>query len=172
MSEVWQALRDELTISPGDLSLLVRHGVRLLLATACGGVLGLEREWAGKIAGLRTHMLTAAGVALFVLVAGMADSAALSRVVQGVATGIGFLGAGVILKRAEDRRIFGVTSAAGVWMTAAVGVAAAAGRPGLALTGTLLALLILTVLGWLERCVEKPKNDRDSSGSTHPGDGH
>ncbi len=103
----------------------------------------------------------------------MADAAALSRVVQGVATGIGFLGAGVILKQAEARRIIGVTSAAGVWMTAAVGVAAAAGRPGLALTGTLLALLILIVLGWLERCVEKSKNDQDRSpGGVKPGSDH
>jgi putative Mg2+ transporter-C (MgtC) family protein len=106
-------------------------------------------------------MLTASGAALFVLAAGMGDPAALSRIVQGVATGIGFLGAGVILKRVEERRIIGITSAAGVWMTAAVGVAAAAGRAGLAIIGTLFALIIFTVLGWLERRVEHKPDDQD-----------
>ena len=161
MNEIWQALRDDFTVSQAEVVQLLHYALRLMLATVCGAALGLEREWSHRSAGLRTHMLTASGAALFVLAAGMGDPAALSRIVQGVATGIGFLGAGVILKRVEERRIIGITSAAGVWMTAAVGVAAAAGRAGLAIIGTLFALIIFTVLGWLERRVEHKPDDQD-----------
>jgi putative Mg2+ transporter-C (MgtC) family protein len=97
-------------------------------------------------------MLVALGSAIFVLAAAesgmpMAD---LSRVVQGVAAGIGFIGAGAILKVTTEREIQGLTTAAGIWMTAAIGVGAAMGRWGLAAISVVLAWVILAVLARLE----------------------
>ena len=106
---------------------LLRVAVRLLAATVLGGLIGLEREQTGKAAGLRTHMLVALGSALFTLApreAGM-PLANISAVVQGVVTGIGFVGAGAILKSSSEERVVGLTTATTVWLTAAVGVAAA-----------------------------------------------
>src|SRR5262245_46264743 len=108
-SSIGEALSKELTFAPGEVDALASATLRLLIAMALGAALGTEREWAGKIAGLRTHMLTAIGAALFVLapgLAGMSDEA-VSRIVQGVIAGIGFLGGGVILKQDEEGRIKG-----------------------------------------------------------------
>jgi len=119
-----------------------------------GAIIGFQRERAGKSAGLRTHMLVAMGSALFVLggsAAGMAMSD-LSRVIQGLATGIGFIGAGAILKRREEPKIEGLTTAAGIWMTAAAGVAAGLGRIGLAL---LSPWVILSLVGFIEPRIAK-----------------
>ena len=96
--------------------------VRLVAAAILGGILGAERELEGKAAGLRTHMLVALGAALFVLLPseiGMA-TADLSRVIQGVATGIGVIGAGTILKLRDRQEIIGLTTAANLWLTAAI----------------------------------------------------
>jgi putative Mg2+ transporter-C (MgtC) family protein len=96
-----------------DLADIVRVFVRLLVAGAFGAVIGAEREASGKAAGLRTHILVALGAALFVLFpseSGM-TSADMSRVIQGVATGIGFLGAGTILKRKDGEQVHGLTTA-------------------------------------------------------------
>src|SRR5436305_2297795 len=126
-----------------------------------GGALGFEREWAGKIAGLRTHMLTALGAALFVIgprLAGMNDEA-VSRILQGVIAGIGFLGGGVILKQDEQGRIKGVTTAAGIWLTSAVGICAGMGRLGLAAMTTALAILILGTVQYLERWINPDANE-------------
>jgi putative Mg2+ transporter-C (MgtC) family protein len=119
--------------------------VRVLVAAALGGLLGAERERAGKAAGLRTHMLVALGASLFVLFpaeAGMSTSD-LSRVIQGVATGIGFIGAGTILKRAESDEIQGLTTAASIWLTAAIGMAVGAGQLWLPIISALTAWVIL-----------------------------
>ena len=121
---------------------------RAALATcsATGGLLGFQRERVGKEAGLRTHMLAALGTAFFVMIpyqAGM-PLADLSRVLQGVITGMGFLGAGTILKRPEEEHIEGLTTAVGLWLTAAVGCAAGMGRE--ASLGTVLAFIILALL--------------------------
>jgi putative Mg2+ transporter-C (MgtC) family protein len=101
--------------------------VRLVLASVLGGLLGYERERHGKAAGLRTHMLVALGAALFVLVALDAGAAPadLTRVIQGIATGIGFVGGGAILKSPQVGAVRGLTTAASVWLTAAVGIAVA-----------------------------------------------
>ena len=130
----------------------LRIVTRLLAAAALAGLIGYERESRGKAAGLRTHMLVAIGSALFVLApleSGM-TIVDLSRVLQGVAAGIGFIGAGAILKLTGEREIQGLTTAAGVWMTAAVGLAAGMGRFGVAAIGVMLALLILAVAARLE----------------------
>lgn len=121
--------------------------LRLLMAALLGGALGYERKRAGKSAGIRTHMLVSLGAALFVLIPQQAGASPsdITRVLQGVVTGIGFLGAGTILK--DDRgEVRGLTTAAGIWLTAAIGVAAGMGRVGSAILSAILALLILSAL--------------------------
>jgi putative Mg2+ transporter-C (MgtC) family protein len=133
-------------------AVVLRMAVRLIAAALLGGVIGYERESLGKAAGLRTHMLVSLGAALFVLApleGGMAMADA-SRVIQGITTGIGFIGAGAILKRDSERDVRGLTTAASVWLTAAVGVAAGMGRLLLALLAVLLALVILRLLWRVE----------------------
>jgi putative Mg2+ transporter-C (MgtC) family protein len=147
-----EPVTDELFATP-DLLHLARLAARLSAAAVLGGVLGLEREHRGKAAGLRTHMMVALGAALFTvapLEAGMALEG-LSRVIQGIAAGIGFIGAGTILKRTNEEEIQGLTTAASLWLTAAVGMAVGAGRLWLPLVGVLLALFILHVLGAVDR---------------------
>jgi putative Mg2+ transporter-C (MgtC) family protein len=147
---------EELTAGLPDARQLARVVIRLLVAMLLGGVVGIQREWTGKPAGLRTHMLVALGAALFVLApveSGM-TSADLSRVIQGLATGIGFIGGGAILKLSKERDIRGLTSAAGIWMTAAMGVAAGLGRIGMALLSALLTWFILAVIGKAEHRIE------------------
>jgi putative Mg2+ transporter-C (MgtC) family protein len=127
--------------------------IRLLAATLLGAVVGYERERTGKSAGLRTHMLVAVSSAMFVLApleAGMSTSD-VSRIIQGIATGIGFIGAGAILKVTGDREIQGLTTAAGIWLTAAVGLAAGLGRLGLAAIGVALAWIILYIVARIEQ---------------------
>lgn len=151
--EVLDSLRQEFSDVP-DAAGVTRILVRLTLATGLGALIGYERESAGKAAGLRTHMLVALGSALFVLVpleAGvpMAD---MSRVLQGIASGVGFLGAGAILKlnSNSEAHIKGLTTAAGIWMVAAIGVAAGMGRESTAVIATVFTLVILTMLGWIK----------------------
>jgi putative Mg2+ transporter-C (MgtC) family protein len=140
-----------------DAAQITRILVRLLLAALLGGLLGYERERQGKAAGVRTHMLVAMGAALFVLVpqqAGMAV-ADLSRVMQGIVTGVGFLGAGAIIKHRAEEDVQGLTTAAGVWMTAAIGVACGLGRE---LTAVLSALLALVVLGLVPHLIDRSRS--------------
>src|SRR5262245_3768776 len=111
---------EELTAGLTDARQIVRVIIRLLVAMLLGAIVGIQREQTGKPAGVRTHMLVALGAALFVLASvesGM-TSADLSRVIQGLATGIGFIGGGAILKLSAEREIQGLTTAAGIWMTA------------------------------------------------------
>jgi putative Mg2+ transporter-C (MgtC) family protein len=129
--------------------------MRLTLALALGAAVGWERERHKRAAGLRTHILVALGCATFTLVGlemakGDAGSDAASRIVQGVVTGIGFLGAGTILKLDAEQRIKGLTTAAGIWTTAALGVVAGSGRLLLALLLATLTLVTLALLPKLE----------------------
>lgn len=104
--------------------------VRLLFAALLGGLLGFEREQRGKAAGIRTHMLVCMGAALFIFIpqqAGISDSE-MSRVIQGVIAGIGFLCAGTIITGRGDKDASGLTTAAGIWFTAAIGIAVGLGR--------------------------------------------
>jgi putative Mg2+ transporter-C (MgtC) family protein len=144
---ILDTLKSEFSDAP-DAEQLTRMLTRLLLAAVLGGLLGYEREQRGKAAGIRTHMLVAMGAALFVLVPefdGMAV-ADMSRVIQGVVTGIGFLGAGAIIKHRSEEDVQGLTTAAGIWMTAAIGVACGLGREATAVLSALLALAVLAVL--------------------------
>ncbi|MDB6100522.1 MAG: putative Mg(2+) transporter [Gammaproteobacteria bacterium] len=144
---------DEITQLTPDMHQLVRVTLRLLAALVIGTAIGLQRELTHKPAGLRTHMLVALGTALFVVSAaesGMhVDS--VSRIVQGLATGIGFLGGGAILKLTDEREIHGLTTAAGIWMTAAASAAAGLGQIAVALMGTLFGLLVLIVFRKIEK---------------------
>lgn len=131
-----------------DPAAVTRVCVRLLMALALGAVLGYERESIGASAGLRTHMLVSLGSALFIVVpaqAGM-EMGDISRVLQGITAGIGFLGAGAILKISKNEEIKGLTTAAGIWLTAAVGVAAGMGLEGTAVLSTIFALVVLSLL--------------------------
>lgn len=136
-----------------DAEQLTRVVLRLLLAATLGGLMGLQRERHGKDAGIRTHMLVALGAALFMLVPaqlGVGDDG-ISRVAQGVVAGVGFLCAGTILKSSGDDQVRGLTTAAGLWMTAAVGVAAGLGREATAVISALLALAVLALEGPIRR---------------------
>jgi putative Mg2+ transporter-C (MgtC) family protein len=137
-----------------DLTEALGVVVRLTLAAVLGGALGYERERLGKAAGLRTHMLVSMGSALFVVATLQAGAAAgdVTRVVQGIATGIGFVGAGAILKQAEGGhfQVTGLTTASTVWITAGVGMAVGFGQLWLPVVATGLGLVILVVLGRYE----------------------
>ena len=145
-------LLQELTAGLSDMDQIVRMAIRLIAATVLGGIIGIERERIGKPAGLRTHMLTALGSALFVVSAAEAGMSIgdMSRVIQGLATGIGFIGGGAILKLTEKREIEGLTTSAGIWMTAAVGVAVGLGRLWTAVLSMLLGWIILRIVGSIE----------------------
>ncbi|HET6976722.1 MAG TPA: MgtC/SapB family protein [Pyrinomonadaceae bacterium] len=141
MDPLWQ----ELTTGFPDRTRLAIVLIRVISAVLLGAILGIERERAGKPAGLRTHMIVCLGTAVVVLACTEAKMSldGISRVVQGIVTGIGFVGAGTILKLTEQREVKGLTTAAGLWMTGAIGVAAGLGALGLAVIGTVLALLVL-----------------------------
>ena len=162
-TEVWMAVQQEFS-DLGDVSEITRVVVRLTVAVALGALLGYERESVGASAGLRTHMLVSLGSALFVLIplqAGM-PLMDVSRVLQGVTAGVGFLGAGAILKSQNDNQITGLTTAAGVWLTAAIGVAAGMGREGTAVLSALFALGILSLLKFKgRRAKQRALNDAD-----------
>lgn len=151
---------------------LARVVFRLGVAALLGGIIGVQRERVGKAAGLRTHMLVALGSALFVVAPiefGMSDEA-MSRIIQGLVTGVGFLGAGAILKLEGNRQITGLTSAAGLWLTAAVGIAAGLGQWGSAVVGVVSSLLILEVVARIEiRLTDKTAAQRETGADSEPG---
>jgi putative Mg2+ transporter-C (MgtC) family protein len=143
----------ELTQTLPDAQHIVRIGMRLLVALIVGTLVGIQRELTHKPAGLRTHMLVALGTALLVVAAGESGMSLsdLSRVIQGLVTGIGFLGGGAILKLTAEHEIHGLTTAAGIWMTAAASAAAGLGQLAVALLGVCLGLLVLAACAKLEK---------------------
>lgn len=127
-------------------------GLRLVLALVVGAVIGLERERRGRPAGLRTFILVALGSCLFMLVSiyianvnGRGDP---GRIAAQVVTGIGFLGGGLLLRTGDTVR--GLTTAAGIWAVAALGLAAGAGMYVITIVGTVLVLVVLAVLRQVE----------------------
>lgn len=146
MDEIGQALADEFSLpSAGEMTLIV---ARVLTAAVLGGIIGWEREQKGRAAGLKTHILVSIGSALFVLAPLLygVDGADVTRVMQGIVSGIGFLGAGAILKLDRGERIEGLTTAAGIWMTAAIGMAAGMGQEWVAAITTLVAFIVVSLL--------------------------
>lgn len=153
MELLWQ----ELTYGMPDGKRLAIVLIRVTVAMLLGAIVGLQREKVGKPAGLRTHMLVSLGTSVVVIAcAGIGmNMDGLSRVIQGIVTGIGFVGAGSILKLSKERQIQGLTTAAGLWMTAAIGVAVGLGSLGVALIGTVFTLIILALVGRFENWAEK-----------------
>ena len=157
-----ELLFQELTGGLPDRHRLAVIVIRLLAATLLGAIVGLQRERAHKPAGLRTHMLVCVGTALVVLAGsgiGMTTDG-LSRVIQGIVTGIGFVGAGSILKLSQEHEIRGLTTAAGLFITAAIGVSAGVGAIGLAIIGTILAIIVLALEG-VEEAWHKNRKNQD-----------
>ena len=148
METLWQELGSGLP-SGQQLSQML---VRMTAAVIAGAIVGYEREMAGKAAGLRTHILVTLGTCVFVLggvMYGM-SSDGLSRVIQGIVTGLGFIGAGSILKLRDEQDIKGLTTAAGIWMTSAIGVAIGLGLVGLGLISSVFTVVVLAFLHKVE----------------------
>ncbi len=152
------------------MSLEIEILLRVLLAGVLGAAVGYDRQRSHKPAGLRTHMLVALGSALFVgsgvlvLAADLGPSEVVRldvlRVTAAVATGIGFLGAGAILR--GDGTVHGLTTAAGIWVTAGIGLAAGLGQIILAVGATVLAVVVIAVLS-VGRGNNQPPSDDVSS---------
>lgn len=157
-------LWEELTSGLPDVRQLIHVLIRLMAASLLGAIVGFQRESAGKPAGLRTHMLVCLGTTVFVLACSAVGMSleGQSRVIQGIVTGIGFIGAGNILKLSQERDIQGLTTAAGIWMTAAIGVAVGLGGLGVALLSTVFAVVILAVLVRLEDQAEKGRPAKEA----------
>jgi|SRR5690606_29817470 len=150
--------------------------LRLLVAAACGAAIGLEREWKGKQAGLRTTILICIGATLFTLLSlslaeaanvenaeiGLGFRADPARIAAQIVSGIGFLGAGVILR--ARGQVVGLTTAATIWVVAAIGMAAGFGAYVLAIGTTALVLFVLVPLGWWERRYRKRARSLKRSG--------
>jgi putative Mg2+ transporter-C (MgtC) family protein len=138
--------------------------LRLLVAVFVGAIIGLDREWRGKPVGIRTLALVSLGAALVCVTtvhlrALDEDPEAISRVVQGliegVMTGVGFLGAGAVLQRRGGADVEGLTTAATVWVTAALGIACGLASWGLVAIGVGLTLVVLVLLNPLDAWIEK-----------------
>lgn len=131
---------------------------RVAAAALLGGALGLEREWKGHWAGLRTHMMVSIGTAIFVVaaldVAG-SEKESVTRVIQGIASGIGFLGAGTILKLDDRREIRGLTTASSIWLAAALGTVAGLAEYALAIAAACVSLFVLAALDPIEKLLNK-----------------
>ncbi|NOX37981.1 MAG: MgtC/SapB family protein [Calditrichaeota bacterium] len=126
--------------------------LKIVVAGLCGGLIGLEREKDQKPAGIRTQMLVAIGSAMFMVVSlsvGSDFRVDPSRIAAQVVTGIGFLGAGAIIR--ERGSVRGMTTAASIWVVAAIGLTIGA---GLFLEGVVITMLTYLILGWLHRQIE------------------
>ncbi len=159
MSGTWQQVGSTIAAEfsdIGDITELTRLSVRLFLAALLGGLLGFEREHHGKAAGVRTHMLVALGSAIFMIIPLQigVQPAELTRIIQGMVTGVGFLGAGTILKSDDEARVKGLTTAAGIWMTSAIGMTAGLGQELSAILCTLFALLVFALMPRLLRAID------------------
>ncbi len=160
---MWDVVLSTLAHEFGDLAdpaEFTRVASRLLVAITLAALIGFERELRGRTAGLRTHMMVALGVALAVVAAQQADLD-LSRVLQGVLAGIGFLGAGAILKRTQQEEVKGLTTAASIWATAAMAIAAGLGKESTAVLATIVAIVILAVLRRVDRKIAEMHGERD-----------
>jgi putative Mg2+ transporter-C (MgtC) family protein len=166
---ITDVLREEFTwAGDGEVWRLV---VRLVVAMVLGGILGYQREAVHKPAGLRTHMLVSLAAALFAItpkVAGM-DAASVSRVIQGLAAGMGFIGGGAILKLSDRQQVRGLTTAASLWLATAVGVASGLGHYGAALVSAILGVLALGGVGWMEYRIEHTRPQGPPQGERQGG---
>jgi len=137
---------------------------RLLLAAGLGAVIGAEREFHNKAAGLRTNTLIALGAAIFTLLSllmAQGSTADPTRITSQIVTGIGFLGGGVILR--TGLQVQGLTTAATIWVNAAIGAAAGAGQYRIAIAATVTALFVLAALAPLDTRLERAGRAEDPS---------
>ncbi len=137
---------------------------RLCLSALLGGALGFEREWRQKDAGLRTNILIAMGATLFTIMSidvSTGSGGDSTRIASGIVTGIGFLGAGAIMQTGAG--IKGLTTAAMIWVNAAVGVAVGGGEYRVATIATIVALIVLVLLGPVERGLARRRSRHDRS---------
>jgi putative Mg2+ transporter-C (MgtC) family protein len=154
------------TVDLDAAAIAIRIGAALL----AGAVIGIDRERKRKPAGMRTHALVSIGAAVVVLTVvghSQGDDDSVSRAIQGIITGIGFLGAGVIMQYEDERRVEGLTTAASIWVAAAVGMACGAGLVELVLIGLGATLLVLVGGERIEAMVGKGK-DGDQQGGAPP----
>ena len=146
MDEILDALALEFALP--DTPIMVAAFVRLGMAAILGGVIGWEREQKGRAAGLKTHILVSIGSALFILAPTLAGipGGENTRVMQGIVSGIGLLGAGAILRNRKGTQVEGLTTAASIWMTAAIGMAAGMGMEVLAMLATAFTWLVVAAV--------------------------
>ncbi len=132
---------------------------RLIAAAILAGIVGINRERMHEAAGLRTHILVAVSAALFVMlvtVDGAASSADASRVIQGIAAGIGFVGGGAILRRGTEPQAHGLATAASIWLAAAIGVGVGTGRVWKSALAAILGWFTLSILGMFKKKAKRP----------------
>ncbi|MBR1547241.1 MAG: MgtC/SapB family protein [Prevotella sp.] len=143
--------------------------LRIFVAALLGGLIGLEREWRAKEAGFRTHFLVALGSALFMIVSAYGFEGVMttpehrwdvSRIAAQVVSGIGFIGAGTIIFRKSENVVSGLTTAAGLWVTAAIGLACGGGMYMLSTASTLLVLAGLEAFNFILRKIDRRRADR------------
>jgi putative Mg2+ transporter-C (MgtC) family protein len=158
---------DVISVPASTLAMILR----LALATGLGAAVGINREMRLKPAGLRTHALVALGSALLAFIglsmvptAGLAnrvfmDLTATSRILQGIIAGVGFIGGGVILRRDDNRGVHGLSTAASIWVVAAIGIATGLGLWRAAVTSVTLALAILALGTPLDRKLREWRKD-------------
>jgi len=161
---IWATIVSEFSDIP-DLATMTRITVRLVVAAVLGGILGYERELKARSAGVRTHMLVAVGAALFVigpLQSGMPIED-MSRVIQGIVQGVGFLGAGAIIVRTAQKQIQGLTTAANIWATAGIGVLAGLGLEATVVLATFVVLMILAVVPLVVPAQNRSKDNTDEA---------
>jgi putative Mg2+ transporter-C (MgtC) family protein len=153
---------DELVLIP-EWGLALQVVIRLLIAAILGGSIGLERELKGKVAGIRTQMLVCVGTTIIIVTARLdgIPQEQMSRIIEGVLAGVGFIGGGVILKLVDERDIRGLTTAASIWTTAAIGIAVGLGQVWIAVVSMAVVWFILFVVGYLE--MKFLGSDRDNA---------
>lgn len=141
-----------------DLNLQISLALNITLAMILSSVIGINRERSQKSAGLRTHMLTGTGACIFTILSLYAfPESDTSRVASNIVTGIGFLGGGIIIQRKNEA--FDLTTAAGVWATAAIGMAVGVGAWFIAVYSTITLWIILALLKWLKCIIAEDENE-------------
>lgn len=133
----------------------------VLLSIAIGAIIGIEREYKSKSAGLRTMILVCAGSCIFTILSIKIGIGSADRIAANILTGIGFLGAGVIFK--ENNRVNGITTATTIWIVSALGMAIGSGYIALAFISTFLVIIILTGLIFVQNYIEKLNQVKDYS---------
>jgi putative Mg2+ transporter-C (MgtC) family protein len=160
LQEIWSTIVLEFSDIP-DVETVTKITVRIFIAAVLGGILGYERERKSKSAGIRTHILVAVGAAIFIIgptQAGM-SLGDLSRVIQGIIQGVGFLGAGAIIIGTTTRQTQGLTTAASIWIAAAIGIAAGLGMDATAVLTTIIVLFVLSVVPLITKSTQKNSVD-------------